>query len=197
MSCTASCTCLPCAHGPTTPSHAGIRSIILDQVAAGRIGRGEDALADAEDHVLLLEPARVQAFQVLVHPARHARQAGVIGVVDQVRRDQGQLGAVGVALVLVAATEQVVVDADVDLWRVVAHRIRAASFGGLGGKGEGSGKQAGQPEGCKAGVGRGAHRGAGSFVDFSRDTVPPGGRQNDHMALTCLFRKQHCPTDTM
>ncbi|KAG0743259.1 hypothetical protein G6F24_016311 [Rhizopus arrhizus] len=43
--------------------HAGIRSIILDQVAAGRIGRGEDALADAEDHVLLLEPARVQAFQ--------------------------------------------------------------------------------------------------------------------------------------
>ncbi len=137
--------------------YAGVRAVVLDQVPAAEIGRGEDALADAEDHVLLFELARMQPFQVLVHPAGHAWQAGVVGVIDQIGRDQGQQCTIGIALVLVAAAEQVVVNAEIDLRRVVAHRVRATLFGRLGGEGEGSSQQAGQPEGCKAALGRGAH----------------------------------------
>ncbi len=158
--------------------YAGVRTVVLDQVPAAEIGRGEDALADAEDHVLLFEPARMQPFQVLVHPARHARQAGVVGVVDQIGRDQGQQRTVGVALVLVAATKQVVVNAEVDLRRVVAHRVRATLFGRLGGKGEGRGQQAGQPEGCDTTHGWNAHGEGDGFQSLYatlRYSRPRGG----------------------
>ncbi|MNI70213.1 hypothetical protein D3C73_1260130 [compost metagenome] len=112
----------------------------------------------------------MQCFQVAVHPARQARQARVIGVVHQVGRDQGQLGAIGVALVLVAAAEQVVVDAEIDLRRMLAHRVRAALFGCLGGKGEGGGQQAGQPEGCEVTHGWDDHREGGFCLSFYATT---------------------------
>jgi len=109
----------------------------------------------------------MQAFQVLVHPARHAWKARVVGVIDQIGRDQGQQRTVGIALVLVAAAEQVVVDAEIDLRRVIAHRVRATLFGRLGGKGEGRGQQAGQPEGCDTTHGWNAHGEGGGFLSFS------------------------------
>ncbi|MNN30256.1 hypothetical protein D3C81_1439010 [compost metagenome] len=55
-----------------------------------------------------------------VHPAREAWQAGVVGVVLQVRRNQGEHRAVAVALILLRTAEQIVVDAEIDRgWVVV------------------------------------------------------------------------------
>lgn len=77
------------------------------------------ARAIARDRVLKTHPNR----RCRVQRAIRGRQ-GSSGN-DQVRRDQGQLRAVGIALVLMATTEQVLVDAENGLWRVVAHRVQA------------------------------------------------------------------------
>ncbi len=98
---------------------ARIRAVVRDDVAAGVIGRGEDRLADREHHVLLIEFARVQPLQIAVDPPRSPRQARVVGVIDQVRRHQRQHRTVGIALVLIFAAEQVVIDTEV-------HRRRRA-----------------------------------------------------------------------
>ncbi|MNV19342.1 hypothetical protein D3C71_1102020 [compost metagenome] len=116
--------------------HARVGTVVLDQVLAGEIGGGKDALGQAEDHVLLFELARVQPLQVPVDPARQPRQAGVVGVVHQVGRNQGDLCTVGVALVLVGAAEQVVVHTEIDLRRMLAHRVRSTLVGGLDRRGD-------------------------------------------------------------
>ena len=69
---------------------------------------------------MLLELAGMQALQALIHPARKAWQTGVVGVVLQVRRYQGKHRAIGIALVLLGAAQQVIVDAEIDCRRVIA-----------------------------------------------------------------------------
>ncbi|MNV14952.1 hypothetical protein D3C71_1056510 [compost metagenome] len=83
-----------------------------------------------------------------VHPAREARQAGVVGVVLQVRRNQGEHRAVAVALVLLGAAEQIVVDAEIDRGRVVvqcalgtlSRRLRRGDEVRAGGERQGQGQ---------------------------------------------------------
>ena len=173
--------------------HAGVGAVILDQILAAEIGGREDALGQAEDHVLLFELARVQALQVAVHPARHPRQAGIVGVVHQVGRYQGQLGAVGVALVLVLAAEQVVVDAEIDLRRVFTHRIRTTLGGGEGGQGQGSGHQAGKPEGGSSTHGWDDHQEGDRCLSFYATTrySPACEGTSAYRSLVCS-EKRHC-----
>ncbi|MNV75282.1 hypothetical protein D3C71_1685600 [compost metagenome] len=78
-----------------------------------------------------------------VDPARQARQTRVVGVIHQIRRHEGDLGPVGIALILVLAAEQVVVNAEIDLWRVLAHRIGPALGGGVGSR-RGQGQDTGE-----------------------------------------------------
>jgi len=77
----------------------------------------------------------------------------------------------------VAATEQVVVDAEIDLGRVVAHGVRTTLFGRLRGKGEGSGQQAGQPKDC--------------------DTIPAPARVTNCVRWTMLFSEQTSDPDAL
>src|SRR3546814_17791154 len=84
----------------------GIRAGVLDQVRARVVGRRVDRLAEADHHVLLLEPVRSEPLEMAVEPARRTRQAGVVRVIDQIRRHQGEREAVDVALILLFGAEQ-------------------------------------------------------------------------------------------
>jgi len=117
--------------------HGRVGAVVGDQVAAAAVLGGEQALAQGKDHVLLVVVPGLQALEVAVEPARRARQAGVVGVVVEVGRDQAELGAIGIALVLAFAAEQVVVHPQVHRRRGLAQAAVAAFAGqGRGGQQE-------------------------------------------------------------
>lgn len=141
---------------------ARVRAVVRNHVAAGVVGRGKDRLADREHHVLLIELARMQAFQIAVDPARSARQTRVVGVVDQIRRNQRQQRAVGIALVLVFATEQVVVDPEIHRRRRTTQSAGIALVGRQRGQRQaGEGKQQGSGQRARSEHGGPGARGTG------------------------------------
>ena len=108
--------------------HAGVRAVVLDQVPAAEIGWGENP-----------RPMLKIMFCCSNLPGCSPSGTGSPSAPCAAGRgrrcnrpdwgDQGQQRTVGIALIPVAAAEQVVVDAEIDLRRMVAHRVRATLFG--------------------------------------------------------------------
>jgi hypothetical protein len=92
----------------------GIGPIIGDEVRALPIRRGVHHLAQPDGHVLLVEPLWLQQRQTPIQRLHDPGQAGIVAVVDQIGGDPADQKTVRVAMVLADATEQIVVDAQID-----------------------------------------------------------------------------------